>query len=77
MFLSLFVFLLHHPAENHRHPGARRRCQNGRERDGSGIHAAILAAVGDHGDRNQLKGENIHENTSARDFHILCGGVVK
>ena len=46
-------------------------------RDGSRIHAAILAAVSDHGDGDHLKIENVYENTSARDFYILCGGVVK
>lgn len=36
-----------------------------------------MAAVGKHGDEDQLKGESVHEDTSSRDFFILCGGVVK
>ena len=39
-----------------------------RLRDGGGIHAAILVAVGKHGDEDQLKGESVHEDTSSRDF---------
>ena len=31
-------------------------------------YAAILAAVGKHGDEDQLKGESVHEDTSSRDF---------
>ena len=61
MLLSLFFFLIHHPTEDHRHPCTHCRCQNGRECDGGGVHASVLAAVGDHGDRDQLKRGNIHD----------------
>ena len=65
------IFLIHHHTKDHRHPGTRRRGQNGRAGDGGGVHASVLAPVGDHCDGNQLKGGNIHNQEGT---HFPAGG---
>lgn len=65
------IFLIHHHTENHRRPGACRRGQNGRAGDGGGVHAAVLAAVGDHRDGDQLEGGDIHNKEGT---HFPAGG---
>lgn len=71
LFKALSTFSVHHPAKNHRRTGACRGSQNRRAGDGGGVHAAVLAAVGNHRDGDQLEGGDIHNNEGT---HFPAGG---
>lgn len=71
LFKALSTFSVHHPAKNHRRTGACRGSQNRRAGDGGGVHAAVLAAVGNHRDGDQLEGGDIHNKEGT---HFPAGG---
>ena len=47
--------------ENYGNDGINKSCYNCRSNNGSGINTAVLLSVGDHADRDQLKGGNIDD----------------
>ena len=65
----------HHLAEHHRHHRAHRRRRNPRPNDRRGIHAAVLRAVGDNIDRDQLQGRNVQDQESAHLIARHAAGV--
>ena len=61
---------VHQTAEDHRHCSAHSGGQDPGSHDGCRVHAAVLAAVGDHIYRDQLQGRNVYNKERT---HLVAG----
>ena len=70
-FSKINVFPVHDLAEHHSRRCTGDRCQQRGTCDGRRIDAAVLAAVGDHVDGDQLQGRDVDDQKCT---HLVAGG---